>query len=258
MARLQVETEVSLFYEDFGDGEPVVLVHGWPLSQRFWEAQVGAFVAAGRRVVSYDRRGFGRSAQPWNGYDHDTFTGDLAALVESLGLSGVTLVGFSTGCAEAVSYTARSDRVARLVLGSPVVYPDPIARELRRAAAGHRIHMLDDVLRRFVAVNGHSALDEQTRLYLLRLAADASARATVESLSVWESADLSLDLARISVPLLIVQGEADAFVPPEDSGRRVARAVAGSVLSTIPAAPHAAPLTHHEQWNQVVLEFIAG
>ncbi|GAA2897160.1 hypothetical protein GCM10020220_103750 [Nonomuraea rubra] len=92
---------------------------------------------------------------------------------------------FSTGCAEAVSYTAGSDRVARLVLGSPVVYADLIARELRRAADGHRIHMLDDVLRRFVAVDGHSALDEQTRLYLLRLAADASLKATAESLTVW-------------------------------------------------------------------------
>ncbi|MGW3352482.1 alpha/beta fold hydrolase [Nonomuraea rubra] len=253
-----MERDVSLFYEDFGDGEPVVLVHGWPLSQRFWEAQTGAFVEAGHRVVSYDRRGFGRSAQPWNGYDHDTFTRDLAAVVDALGLSGVTLVGFSTGCAEAVSYTARSDRVARLVLGSPVVYPDPVAHDLRAAAAGHRIHMLDDVLRRFVAVDGHSALDEQTRLYLLRLAADASPRATAESLTVWESADPSSDLARIAVPILIVQGEADAFVPPEDSGRRVARAVAGSVLATIPSAPHAAPITHHEQWNQLVLEFIAA
>ncbi|MFD1938843.1 MULTISPECIES: alpha/beta fold hydrolase [Nonomuraea] len=249
---------MTLFYEDFGEGEPVVLVHGWPLSQRFWEAQVGAFVAAGRRVVSYDRRGFGRSSQPWDGYDHDTFTGDLAAVVDALGLTGVALVGFSTGCAEAASYTAGSDRVSRLVLASPVVYPDPLAHELRTAAAGHRVHMLDDVLLRFFAVDGHSALDEQTRLYQLRLAADASPRATAESLAVWEAADPGLDLARIAVPTLIVQGEADAFVPPEDGGRRVARAVAGSVLTTIPAAPHAAPLTHHEQWNQLVLEFLAG
>src|SRR5262245_46573822 len=87
--RLQVEADVSLFYEDVGAGPPVVLVHGWPLSRRFWEPQIGPLAEAGRRVVVYDRRGFGRSSQPWHGYDHDTFTADLAALIENLGLTGL-------------------------------------------------------------------------------------------------------------------------------------------------------------------------
>ncbi|WP_222871115.1 alpha/beta fold hydrolase [Nonomuraea sp. PA05] len=248
---------MSLFYEDFGDGEPVVLVHGWPLSQRFWEAQVGVLVEAGRRVVSYDRRGFGRSSRPWTGYDHATFTADLAALIDSLGLTGLALVAFSTGCAEAVGYAATSDRVSRLVLSSPAVYPDPIAHELRAASRRHRIPMLDDVLLRFFAVDGQSALDEQTRLYLLRIAADASPQATAQSLAAWSSADPAVDLPRVTVPTLIVQGEADAFVPPQDSGARLERAIGGSALVTIPGAPHGAPLTHHEQWNQLLLEFLA-
>ncbi|MEU4834230.1 alpha/beta hydrolase [Streptosporangium sp. NPDC023615] len=249
---------MSLFYEDFGDGEPVVLVHGWPLSQRFWEAQVGSFVAAGHRVVSYDRRGFGRSSRPWSGYDHGTFTADLAAVVDALGLTGVTLVGFSTGCAEAVTYAAGSDRVDRLVLGSPAVYPDPIAHELMTACRWHRIPMLDDVLLRFFAVDGHSALDERTRLYLLGLAADASPQGTADSLAAWGSADPAADLSRVTVPTLIVQGEGDAFVPPRDGGARLERAIAGSALVTIPDAPHGAPLTHAEQWNRSLLEFLAG
>lgn len=244
---------MSLFYEDAGDGEPVLLVHGWPLSQRFWEAQVGAFVAAGRRVITYDRRGFGRSSHPWIGYDHATFTRDLATLVEGLGLTNVALVGFSTGCAEAVGYAAASDRVSRLVLASPVLYPEPLAAELAAAARAHRIPLLDDILLRFVAVNGHSALDEQTRLYLLRLAADASPKATADSLAAWEAADPGPDLAQLDLPTLVVQGEDDAFV---DVGPRVARAVAGGILITLPDAPHAAPLTHHEQWNRLVLEFL--
>src|SRR5262245_32427285 len=98
MPRLQVGTDVSLFYEDVGDGPPVVLVHGWPLSRRFWEPQIGPLVESGRRVVCYDRRGFGCSSRPWHGYDLATFTADLAALVEGLDLTGLALVAFSTGC----------------------------------------------------------------------------------------------------------------------------------------------------------------
>lgn len=248
---------MSVFYEDVGDGPPVVLVHGWPLSCRFWEPQIGPLVEAGRRVVCYDRRGFGHSSRPWHGYDHDTFTADLAALVEALDLTGLTLVGFSTGCAEAVGYAAKSPRVSRLVLGSPVLYPDPLADELRAASRRHRIPMLDDLLLRFFAVDGYSALDEQTRLYLLGLAADASPRATVESLTAWKSADPAADLSLITAPTLIIQGEGDAFVPQRDNGARLVRAIAGSSLVTIPDAPHAAPHTHDEQWNQLLLDFMA-
>lgn len=247
---------MSLFYEDVGDGPPVVLVHGWPLSCRFWEYQVAPLVEAGHRVVCYDRRGFGLSSRPWRGYDHATFTADLAALVEALDLTGLTLAGFSTGCAEAVGYAGASGRVTRLVLGSPALFPDPIAGDLRLAARRHRIPMLDDVLLRFFAVDGHSSLDEQTRLYLLRHAADASPQGTAESLAAWSAADPAAELSRVAVPTLIVQGEADAFVSPYDSGARLSRAIAGSALVTIPGAPHGAPLTHSEQWNQLLLEFL--
>ncbi|MFI7134347.1 alpha/beta fold hydrolase [Nonomuraea sp. NPDC050153] len=249
---------MSLFYEDVGDGPPVVLVHGWPLSCRFWEPQIGPLVEAGRRVVCYDRRGFGRSSRPWHGYDLDTFTADLTALIESLGLTGLALVGFSTGCAESLRYAAASGRVARLVLSSPVLYPDPLADELRIASARHRIPVLDDLLLRFFAIDGHSMLDEPTRQYLLRQAADASPKGTVDSLAAWGAADPGPDLARVTAPTLIVQGEGDAFVPPEDSGTRVARAIASSSLVIVPDAPHGVPLTHHERWNELILEFLAS
>ncbi|GAA3573309.1 bromoperoxidase [Nonomuraea rosea] len=249
---------MSLFYEDVGDGPPVVLVHGWPLSCRFWEPQIGPLVEAGHRVVCYDRRGFGRSSRPWHGYDLGTFTADLAALIEGLDLTGPALVGFATGCAEAVSYAAVSGRVTRLVLGSPVLYPGPLADELRIASVRHRVPMLDDLLLRFFAVDGHPALDEQTRRYLLRHSADASPKATADSLTAWSTAAPDAELARVTVPTLIIQGEGDAFVPPEDSGARVARAIAGSVLVTIPGAPHGVPFVHDEQWNELMLEFLAS
>ncbi|GAB1819461.1 alpha/beta fold hydrolase [Herbidospora sp. RD11066] len=239
---------MRLFYEDFGEGEPVVLIHGWPLSHRFWEAQTGPFVAAGKRVIAYDRRGFGRSSQPWTGYDLATFTADLARLIDALGLDRVSLVGFSTGAAEAVRYTAESAKVCRLVLASPVLFPDPLAADLHTAATRHRLPMLDDVLLRMFAVDGEQALDEQTRRYLLRQAAEASPKGTADSLLAWSDADPEPDLKRVGAPTLVVAGEADAFVPAR---------VPGVTPLVIAEAPHGAPLTHGEQWNEQVLAFLA-
>lgn len=258
MPRIQVGSEVSLRYEDVGHGPPVVLVAGWPMSGLFWEPQVAALAAAGRRVVTYDRRGCGGSDRPWDGHDPATLAADLASLVEHLDLAAVSLVACSTGCAEAVRYAAASPRVSRLVLACPVLYPDPLAGELLAAARRHRIPMLDDVLRRWFAVDGQPALDEPTRRYLLRAAEDASPRAAEGALDAWRTADPAADLARLALPVLVVQPDDDAYVPPEEGGLRVARAVAGCALARIPAAPHGASFTHQEQWNQLVLEFLAG
>src|SRR4030088_1947679 len=124
MASLTVGTEnstpIDLYYEDHGSGRPVVLIHGWPLSGRSWESQVPALINAGHRVITYDRRGFGQSSQPWTGYDYDTFAADLKALVEHLDLHEVTLVGFSMGGGEVVRYLGRYGpaRVARAVLAA--------------------------------------------------------------------------------------------------------------------------------------------
>ncbi|WP_198169120.1 alpha/beta fold hydrolase [Herbidospora daliensis] len=242
---------MRLFYEDFGEGEPVVLIHGWPLSHRFWEAQTGPFVAAGKRVIAYDRRGFGRSSQPWDGYDPPTLLADLGVLVDTLGLDRVSLVGFSTGAAEAVGYAVSAPaRVRRLVLASPVLFPDPLAADLH-AAVRHRLPMLDDVLLRMFAVDGDQALDEQTRRYLLRHASEASPKGTADALLAWRDADPEPDLKRLDAPTLVVTGEADAFVPAEE------QRVPGATLLTIADAPHGAPLTHGEQWNEQVLAFLA-
>ncbi|MDX6740405.1 alpha/beta hydrolase [Actinocorallia sp. A-T 12471] len=258
MPRFTTGSRVSLCYEDVGEGPPVVLVAGWPLTQRLWEPQVAAFVAAGHRVVTYDRRGFGCSDRPWLGHDPATAAADLADLVDHLGLTAPALVAFSTGCAEAIRYAVGSGRASRLVLAGPVVFADPLAAELRAAAERHRVPMLDDLTRRYFAVDGQDALDEPTRRYLLRSAEDSSPKAIADALTAWSEADPSDDLARLALPVLIVVGEDDAFVPPDEGGGRVAGAVAGSVLTTIPGAPHGASATHQEQWNAIVLDFLAG
>ncbi|MEO3808853.1 alpha/beta hydrolase [Sphaerisporangium sp. B11E5] len=248
---------MSLFFEDFGEGPPVVLVHGWPLTHRFWEMQVFPLVESGHRVVTYDRRGFGASSQPWTGYDHETFTADLAALVETLDLTAATLVAFSTGCAEAVRYAAAAPAtVTRLVLAAPALYPDPVADDLRTAASRHRISMLDDLLLRYFSVDGLTGLDEQTRLHHLHQASSASPKATVDSLKAWTTATPGEHLARLTVPTLLIQAEADAFLPPEETTSRLAAAVPALEAATIAEAPHGAPLTHHEQWNELLLNFL--
>lgn len=253
-------TEVSLYYEDFGEGGPVVLVSGWPLTQAAWEGQVGAFVAAGHRVVTFDRRGFGRSTRTWTGHDADTLATDLHQLLEGLDLRGVSLVGFSSGCGEITRYLAvhGTGRVGSVVLASPIVVApaDELVADLRTAAHRHRIPMLDSVLTRFFSVDGECALDEPTRRHLLHLAASASPQATGEAIAAWPDGHRRDDLARVTVPTLIVHGACDAFMPYEASGAAVARAVPDARTVILPRAPHGAHVTHPHQWNEAVLGFL--
>ncbi|MFT7835985.1 alpha/beta hydrolase [Saccharothrix sp. BKS2] len=255
MPRLAVGTEngaeVSLYYEDFGSGPPVVLVAGWPLTTQSWESQVAAFVAAGHRVVGYDRRGFGRSTRAWAGYDQDTLATDLHRLLAHLDLRDAALVGFSSGAGDVARCVVRfgADRVSRLVLAGPLAVDDGLVRDLLGAAEWHRIAMLDDVLGRFFSVDGETALDEATRLHLLHLAASASAKATADVIAAWAGADPEAELADVDVPVLVVHGECDAFTAPR-RGR--------APTAVIPGAPHGAPITHPQQWNDVVLRFLSS
>ncbi|WP_367130362.1 alpha/beta fold hydrolase [Saccharothrix sp. HUAS TT1] len=254
MPRLPAGTEngadVSLYYEDYGAGPPVVLVAGWPFTAQSWESQVAAFVGAGHRVVGYDRRGFGRSSRPWSGYDQDTLATDLHRLLAHLDLRDAALVGFSSGAGDVARCVARFgvERVSRLVLAGPLAVDDGLVRDLLAAAEWHRVAMLDDVLGRFFSVDGESALDEASRQHLLHVAACASPKATVDVIRAWAGTDPEADLVDVDVPVLVVHGERDAFTAPR-RGR--------APTTTIPSAPHGAPITHPEQWNEVVLRFLS-
>lgn len=271
MPTLKVAENVELSYEDHGEGKPVVLIHGWPLSGRSWEFQVPALVEAGYRAITYDRRGFGRSSQPWTGYDYDTFAADLDALLRHLDLKEATLVGFSMGGGEVARYIGRygTGRVARAVFAAavpPFLYktkdnPDggldeaTIAR-LQGGARKDRLAFLDDFSKGFFSARGKQAVSEQQRQYALQIAAFASPKGTLDCIAAFGRTDFRKDLEKITIPALVIHGDADAIVPFEVSGKRTHAAIRGSQLALIEGGPHGVNASHPEQFNKALLAFL--
>jgi pimeloyl-ACP methyl ester carboxylesterase len=278
MASLVVGTEyghpVELYYEDRGAGRPVVLIHGWPLSGRSWENQVPALIEAGFRVVAYDRRGFGKSSQPWGGYDYDTLAADLESLLVRLDLREVTLVGFSMGGGEVARYIGHygTDRVAQAVLAAavpPYLYksddnPDGALDDATIAAfeAGvraDRIAFVDGFVTGFFAVGDKTDLvSEPLRVYNRDIAAFASPQGTLDCIAAFGRTDFRADLAAFTVPTLVIHGDSDAIVPFEASGKRAHEAIAGSELVLVDAAPHGLNVTHADIFNSALLDFLAA
>ncbi len=276
MAFVQVGNEnsapVELYYEDHGSGSPVVLIHGWPLSGRSWENQVPALVDAGHRVITYDRRGFGDSSQPWDGYDYDTFAADLDALLTHLDLSDVTLVGFSMGGGEVVRYIGKygTARVSKAVLASavpPYLYKsddnpeggldDATIQQFQDGVRGDRLGFLDGFTTTFFTAGDRSDLiSEPTRLYNREIAAFASPKGTLDCITAFGRTDFRDDLARVTVPTLIIHGNSDAIVPFEVSGKRSHETIEGSSLVLIEGGPHGINATHPEQFNRALLDFL--
>lgn len=264
---------IDLYYTDHGgDGRPVVLVHGWPLSGESWEDTIPALLDAGYRVISYDRRGFGRSGMTdAGGYDYDVLTSDLAAILDELDLSDVTLVGFSMGGGEVARYVGHhgGSRLHSLVFAGAIPpwllknddNPDggldmASARGMQEAMRADREGFLDDFLTNFFSVDGELKVTEEQRQRALGLAAQANLDAAVACIVLWTS-NFSDDVARIDVPTLIVHGDGDAIVPFEASGKRLHEAVPGSELLVLEGAPHGLTVSHTEQFNQALLEFLA-
>ncbi|TCK24651.1 alpha/beta fold hydrolase [Pseudonocardia endophytica] len=274
MTRISVGNEnskpIQLHYEDHGTGRPVVLIHGWPLSERSWEKQVPALVDAGYRVITYDRRGFGESSQPWVGYDYDTLAEDLNALLTSLDLTDVTLVGFSMGGGEVVRYLNRhgSGRVAQAVLAAavpPYLYKsddnpdggldDDAIRQFEDGVRGDRIAFLDEFTTTFFS-SDRLLVSEPTRLYHRSMAEFASPKATLDCIAAFGRTDFRADLSTIDVPTLVIHGNADATVPFEVSGKRSHEIIANSRLELIEGGPHGLNTTHAEQFNNALLDFL--
>jgi pimeloyl-ACP methyl ester carboxylesterase len=275
MPRLQVGTEngapVEIHYQDVGSGKPVVLIHGWPLSGRSWEAQVLALVGAGYRVVTYDRRGFGSSSQPWNGYDYDTFAADLDGLVRHLDLKTATLVGFSMGGGEVVRYIGKygTGRIAKAVLASavpPYLYKSQDNPEggLDEASIGQfqngvkrdRLAFLEDFTRNFFSAAGKLQVSEPQRVYARNIAAFASPKGTLDCIAAFSRTDFRGDLKKVTVPTLVIHGDSDAIVPFEVSGKRSHEAIKDSQLAVIKGGPHGVNASHAEAFNKSLLEFL--
>ena len=276
MPRLKVGTEnatpIELQYEDRGAGAPVVLIHGWPLSSRSWENQVPALVEAGYRVIAYDRCGFGHSSQTWGGYDYDTLTADLHALLEHLDLRDVTLVGFSMGGGEVVHYlgTYGSDRVAKAVLAAaipPYLYKsgdnpdggldDDTIAGFQDAVKTDRLAFLEQFTTTFFSAGGQLKVSEPQREYTRDIAAFASPKGTLDCIAAWKRTDFRGDVEKITVPTLVIHGDSDGIVPIEISGKRAAAAIAGSELVVIKDGPHGINASHAEEFNAALIAFLA-
>jgi non-heme chloroperoxidase len=277
MGRFAVGAEnglpIELHFTDQGEGQPVVLVHGWPLSGRSWEAQLPALIGAGYRVITYDRRGFGQSSQPWLGYEYDTLAADLAALMDHLDLTDAILIGFSMGGGEVVRYlnTYGTDRVSKAVLASAVPpylfksddnpdggIDDAFIAGMIGDVTRDRMAFLDEFLTTFFSAGRKLKISRQQKAYAVSLAAAASAKATIDCINAWGRTDFRADLPAVTVPTLVIHGAADNIVPIEVSGQRTAEAISGSVLVVLEDAPHGLTVSHAEEWNAAVLQFLAG
>ena len=277
MAFLQVGSEngapVELYYEDHGSGSPVVLIHGWPLSGRSWEPQERALVDAGHRVITYDRRGFGKSSQPWSGYDYDTFAADLDALMRHLDLRNAALVGFSMGGGEVARYIGRygSERVSKVVLAAavtPYLYlsddnpdgglDDATIQQFKDGVRGDRIAFLDQFTQMFFAPGGEgdTLVSEVNRLYHREIAEFASPKGTLDCIDAFGRTDFREDLGRIDVPALVIHGDSDGIVPFEVSGQRSHEMISNSELALIQGAPHGLNATHAADFNRALIGFI--
>ena len=265
---------VRLHIEDSGgDGRPVVLIHGWPLSADAWKAQVGPLRDAGHRVIAYDRRGFGRSEKPDGGFDYDTLTADLAGLLEERDLRDVTLVGFSMGGGEVARYVTNhgEDRLRSVVFAAAVPpclmkshdNPDgPLtpekAREKEAALKADREKYFDQFTRTFFSANDVLKVSEAQRQEAMAVCRQSGEAAALGCMQAFATTDFRDDLKNIRVPTLVIHGDSDATVPFEGSGKRTHAAIAGSELVLLRDAPHGCNVSHAGEFNPALLEFLAG
>ncbi len=274
MPFLKIETRnspVSLYFEDYGQGQPVVLIHGWPLSHRMWEGQVNALTEAGYRCVAYDRRGFGDSDKPWDGYDYDALASDLDALLTTLDLRDVVLAGFSMGGGEVARYLGRygSGRVSKAMLIAAVPpfllktadNPQGVGQEvfdgMLEGVKEDRITFLDGFVKNFFNWDeANKPISDDLLSYNKAIAWAASPRATQECIRAFGTTDFRADLQKITVPTLVIHGDADQIVPFEVSGERSAELISGSHLEVIKGAPHGLNVTHTEALNRLMLDFL--
>ncbi|WP_348761848.1 alpha/beta hydrolase [uncultured Salinisphaera sp.] len=276
MAYLNVGQEnsapIELYYEDVGAGKPVVLIHGWPLSGRSWENQVMALVEAGYRVITYDRRGFGQSSQPFSGYDYDTLAADLNTLIETLDLKEATLVGFSMGGGEVARFvgnhgTARLERVVFAAAVPPYLYvsednpdgglDDATIASFEDGVKTDRAAFFEDFSTNFFSTEKDGLLvSEANRVYHRNIAWAASPKGTLDCIAAFGRTDFRDDLKAIDVPVLVIHGDADGIVPLEVSGKRTADSVADGSLHVIEGGPHGINATHAQAFNEALIAFL--
>lgn len=262
---------IDLYYEDHGSGTPVVLIHGYPLSGASWEKQVPVLLDAGHRVITYDRRGFGKSSQPTTGYNYDAFAEDLHKLVTQIGLRDFALVGFSMGGGEVARYLGKygSKGVNKVVIISgvpPFLLKTPdnpdgvdgsVFEGIKKAIAADRYAFFTDFFKNFYNTDLllGKRVSEQAVQASWNIGAGASATASLACVPTWHE-DFRNDLSRVDVPTLVVHGDADRILPIAASGLRTAKLIKGARLLVVKDGPHCITWTHAEQVNGGLLEFL--
>lgn len=261
----------NLYYNDWGVGRPVVLIHGWPLHADMWEYQAGRLASSGYRVIAYDRRGFGRSAQPWSGYDYDTLADDLATILDHLDLRQATLVGFSMGGGEVARFLSRhgTTRVAQAVLVSSVTpyllrdetNPDGVDRsvfdQMIEGLLADRPHFLAKFGKQvFGAGLLNFSVSDDVLQWSFGMALQASKKATLDCVRAFSETDFRPDMAAFTIPTLVIHGDADQTVPSEKSALRVVAMIPHAELIEYPGAPHCLFFTDKDRLNTDLLRFL--
>jgi pimeloyl-ACP methyl ester carboxylesterase len=271
MSTITTRDGVALYVKDWGAGRPVVLLHGWPLSADTFDDLGMAIAGAGMRAIAYDRRGFGRSDQPWSGYDYDTLAADLADVIDRTGADGAALVGFSMGGGEVVRYLSRfrDHTVTQAVLiGSVVPYmlqtpdnpkgvPQAVFDQMAQGITADRAKFWSEFFPQFYGSGLLTRTVSQEVIdWSCDLAMQASLKATLDCAKAFSSTDFRPDLTAVTVPTLIIHGTEDATVPIDVSSRQAAPGIAGSVLKEYDGAPHGLLASHKDQIRDDVLAFL--
>ncbi len=264
-------SNIELYYEDHGSGKPVVLIHGYPLSGASWEKQVPVLLHAGYRVITYDRRGFGKSSQPTTGYNYDTFAEDLHKLVTQLNLTDFSVVGFSMGGGEVARYLGKygSKGVSKAVIISgvppyllktadnPEGVDASVFAGIEKAVAADRYAFFTGFFQNFYNTDLllGKRVSEQAVQANWNMAASASATASLACVATWHE-DFREDLARIDVPTLVIHGDADRILPITAAGLRTAKLIKGARELVVKDGPHCVTWTHAEEVNAALVSFL--
>jgi non-heme chloroperoxidase len=264
-------TNIDLYYEDHGSGKPVVLIHGYPLNGASWEKQVHALLAAGLRVITYDRRGFGKSSQPTTGYDYDTFAEDLRKVVTTLELRDAAIAGFSMGGGEVARYFGKYGsagvRKAAILSGVPPyllkAQDNPegvdvgVFKGIESAITADRYAFFTAFFGNFYNTDVllGKRISEQVVQSSWNVAVGSSATATFECVHTWYT-DFRKDVARIDVPTLVMHGDADRILPIAASGERTGKLIKGARYVVVKGAPHGMLWTHAEEVNRELVSFL--
>jgi non-heme chloroperoxidase len=273
MGTITVKDGTQIFYKDWGAGRPIVFSHGWPLSADAWDDQMLFLAARGYRTIAHDRRGHGRSGQPWAGNDMDTYADDLAALFEKLDLKDAIMVGHSTGGGEVARYIGRhgTQRVAKAVLvgavpplmlktaSNPGGLPIDVFNGIRAGVLADRSQFYKDLSGPFYGANRPGAkVSQGLRDSFWFMGMQGSLKGAVDCIKQFSETDFTEDLKKMNVPTLFIHGDDDQIVPIADSSMLAAKLVRSSTLKVYPGAPHGLASTHKDQLNADLLAFIAG